>query len=99
MQYQFYHALALLGVVAMLRWLGEGRHGTMEWMETRAHQRVVERALTPASRADRVVRRLSRAPAVMDRLVDVTGDLAGPASLLSPRLLSTFLYPPAPVAR
>ena len=65
----------------------------------RALQRVVERALTPAARADRVVRRLSRAPAVMDRLVDVTGDLAGPASLLSPRLLSTFLFPPAPEAR
>jgi epoxyqueuosine reductase len=35
----------------LLRWLGEGRHGTMEWMETRAHQRVAPTALWPDARS------------------------------------------------
>jgi len=34
----------------LLRWLGEGRHGTMHWMETRAHQRVAPAALWPEAR-------------------------------------------------
>jgi len=35
----------------LLRWLGENRHGTMEWMETRAHQRVAPTALWPDARS------------------------------------------------
>ena len=35
----------------LMRWLGEGRHGTMEWMETRAHQRVAPTALWPDARS------------------------------------------------
>ncbi|MGI8705257.1 MAG: tRNA epoxyqueuosine(34) reductase QueG [Sphingomicrobium sp.] len=31
----------------LMRWLGDGRHGTMEWMETRAHQRIAPSALWP----------------------------------------------------
>ncbi len=59
-------------------------------------QRVVEIALRPPARADRVVRRLANAPAVMDRLLEVTGDLRPARSLLSPMLLSSFLFPPGP---
>lgn len=58
-------------------------------------QRVVEVALRRPRRADRVVRRLAAAPAVLDRLLEVTGDLRPPRALLSPRLLSSFLFPPA----
>jgi epoxyqueuosine reductase len=35
----------------LMRWLGEGRHGSMEWMETRAHQRVAPTALWPDARS------------------------------------------------
>jgi epoxyqueuosine reductase len=35
----------------LLRWLGEGRHGSMEWMEARAHQRVAPTALWPDARS------------------------------------------------
>jgi epoxyqueuosine reductase len=35
----------------LMRWLGEGRHGSMEWMETRAHQRVAATALWPDARS------------------------------------------------
>lgn len=59
-------------------------------------QRVVEAALARPRRADRVIRRLGRAPAVMDRLVQVTGDLRPVRDLLSPALLSTFLIPSSP---
>ncbi|HUG40255.1 MAG TPA: FAD-dependent monooxygenase [Longimicrobiales bacterium] len=62
-------------------------------------QRVVELALAHPDRADRVIRRLAAAPAVMDRLVEVTGDLRPASSLLSPRLLSSFLFPPSPEVR
>lgn len=58
-------------------------------------QRVVETALGQPGRADRVLRRLAAAPAVMNRLVEVTGDLRPAAALLSPRLLSSFLFPPS----
>ncbi len=34
-----------------MRWLGEGRHGSMEWMETRAHQRSAPTALWPEARS------------------------------------------------
>ncbi len=59
-------------------------------------QYLVEVALRRPRRADRVVRRLAAAPAVMDRLLEVTGDLRPARSLLSPRLLSSFLFPPGP---
>jgi epoxyqueuosine reductase len=35
----------------LMRWLGEGRHGTMEWMESRAHHRVSPKALWPDARS------------------------------------------------
>jgi epoxyqueuosine reductase len=36
---------------SLMRWLGEGRHGTMEWMEARAHHRVSPTALWPQARS------------------------------------------------
>jgi epoxyqueuosine reductase len=33
------------------RWLGEGRHGTMEWMEARSGQRAAPQALWPEARS------------------------------------------------
>ena len=44
-------------------------------------------------------RRLAAAPAVTAALVGVTGDVRPASSLLSPRLLSTFVFPPSPEAR
>ncbi|MGN6154591.1 MAG: tRNA epoxyqueuosine(34) reductase QueG [Sphingomicrobium sp.] len=35
----------------LLRWIGEGRHGSMDWMEARAHQRVAPTALWPDARS------------------------------------------------
>ena len=35
----------------LMRWLDEGRHGGMEWMETRAHQRVAPTSLWPEARS------------------------------------------------
>ena len=35
----------------LMRWLGENRHGTMEWMETRAHHRIGPTALWPEARS------------------------------------------------
>jgi epoxyqueuosine reductase len=35
----------------LMRWIGEGRHGTMEWIETRAHHRVGPTALWPDARS------------------------------------------------
>ena len=35
----------------LMRWLGEDRHGTMEWMATRAHHRVGPTALWPEARS------------------------------------------------
>lgn len=62
-------------------------------------QRLVETALARPRRADRVLRRLAAAPEVADALVAVTGDLRPARILLSPRLLSTFVFPPSPEAR
>lgn len=62
-------------------------------------QRVVELALARPGRADRVLRRLAAAPDAMNRLVEVTGDLRPATALLSPPVLSSFLFPPAPEVR
>ena len=35
----------------LMQWLGDGRHGTMEWMEARAHHRVAPTALWPEARS------------------------------------------------
>ncbi|HEU5483208.1 MAG TPA: tRNA epoxyqueuosine(34) reductase QueG [Sphingomicrobium sp.] len=35
----------------LMRWLGEGRHGTMEWLEARADQRIAPTALWPDARS------------------------------------------------
>jgi 2-polyprenyl-6-methoxyphenol hydroxylase-like FAD-dependent oxidoreductase len=62
----------------------------------RRTQRAVEWVLDRPQRADPVLRRLAMTPDVMDRLVEVTGDLRRPMSLLSPALVSSFIFPPAP---
>ena len=56
-------------------------------------QRLIEGVLSRPRLADRALGRLAGAPRAMDRLVEVTGDLRHPMSLLSPRLLSSFLIP------
>ncbi len=50
------------GHIALGEWLGEGNHGTMEWMEARADQRATPRALWPAARSV-IALGLSYAPA------------------------------------
>ncbi|QNM81746.1 tRNA epoxyqueuosine(34) reductase QueG [Sphingomonas sabuli] len=35
----------------LMRFLGEGRHGTMDWLEARAHQRIAPTALWPEARS------------------------------------------------
>lgn len=35
----------------LMRWIGEGRHGSMEWMEARAHQRIAPAALWPDAKS------------------------------------------------
>lgn len=35
----------------LMRWLAEGRHGSMEWIEARAHQRVAPTALWPEAKS------------------------------------------------
>ena len=59
-------------------------------------QQVVELVLSRPRLADRALRRLGAAPTAMDRLVEVTGDLRHPRSLLSPRLVSSFFFPATP---
>lgn len=56
-------------------------------------QRGVETVLSRPWLANRILGRLAHAPAAMDRLVEVTGDLRSPASLLSPAVVSSFLFP------
>jgi len=36
---------------SLIRWLDDGRHGSMEWMESRAHHRVAPTALWPEARS------------------------------------------------
>ncbi|HUG45829.1 MAG TPA: tRNA epoxyqueuosine(34) reductase QueG [Sphingomicrobium sp.] len=36
---------------SLMRWLGQGRHGSMKWMEGRAHHRVAPTALWPDARS------------------------------------------------
>jgi hypothetical protein len=64
----------------------------------RRFQRIVEVVLSKPGLADRALGRLGRAPNVADRLMDVTGDLRAPRALLSPALVSSFLFPPTPEA-
>ena len=89
--------------LALLAWLWRGLLAiTVHEELARAEgvpARLVEAALSRPRRADRVLRRLATAPAAMDRIVEVTGDLRRPVALLSPRLLSTLLFPPAPEVR
>jgi flavin-dependent dehydrogenase len=64
---------------------------------TRPARRVqwgIEQVLSRAWLADFALARLARAPAAMQRLVEVTGDLQPPRSLLSPVVASSFLFPP-----
>ena len=59
-------------------------------------QRLVEAVVSRPHLANPVLGRLRRAPRAMDRLIEVTGDLRAPGSLLSPAVLSSFLFPPDP---
>lgn len=56
-------------------------------------QRGVEAVLSRPWLANRILRRLADAPVAMDRVVEVTGDLRPPASLLSPPVVSSFMIP------
>jgi menaquinone-9 beta-reductase len=58
-------------------------------------QRLIEAVLARPVTADLAIGRLARAPAVMDHLVAVTGDLLPARSLISPALLSTLVMPPS----
>ncbi|CAN5202041.1 tRNA epoxyqueuosine(34) reductase QueG [soil metagenome] len=58
----------------LMRWLDDGRHGSMEWMEARAHHRVAPKALWPDARSA-IALGMSYAPAT-DPL-----ELAGEGSL------------------
>ncbi len=60
---------------------------------TRRVQHLVEWVLSRPTWADRAVARLARAETAMDRLVEVTGDLRPPASLISPDVVSSLLFP------
>lgn len=57
-------------------------------------QHGVEWVLSRPWLANRILHRLATAPAAMDRLVAVTGDLRRPVSLLSPAVVSSFIVPP-----
>jgi menaquinone-9 beta-reductase len=54
-------------------------------------QRLIEAVLSRPRPADLAIGRLARAPAVMDHLVAVTGDLLPARSLISPRLVANVL--------
>ncbi len=56
-------------------------------------QRVIEAVLSRPAIAEPVLARLARAPDVMDRLLQVTGDLRTPRSLLTPAMLWRFAFP------
>jgi 2-polyprenyl-6-methoxyphenol hydroxylase-like FAD-dependent oxidoreductase len=58
-------------------------------------QRVVEAVVSRPSVADAVLSRLG-ATAAMDRLLEVTGDLRRPSSLLSAAVISSLVVPPTP---
>ena len=60
---------------------------------TRRVQRGVEWVLSRPRLANVTLGRLARAQAAMDRLVAVTGDLEPAASLLSPSVVSSFMFP------
>jgi len=74
------------------------RHQRRLTRPSRRFQRLVELGLSRAGRADRLLARLAAAPEVMDRVVAVTGDLRRPLSLLSPRMVTSFLLPATPGA-
>lgn len=62
---------------------------------TRRVQRLVEAVVSRPRLADRVLGRLGAGPAI-DRLVEVTGDLRPPRSLISPAVVSSFMFPRDP---
>ena len=55
------------------QWLGEGRHGTMEWMEARAGQRAAPQALWPEARSV-IALGMSYAPAADPLALAAAGD-------------------------
>lgn len=57
-------------------------------------QRLVEAVISRPWLADLALGRLRAAGAAMDRLIEVTGDLRPPRSLLSPAVVSSLVLPP-----
>jgi len=66
---------AVDGHDALTAWLGEGHHGTMAWMETRADQRAAPQALWPQARSV-IALGLSYAPALDPLRLADRGDVA-----------------------
>ena len=87
-------ALDADGVVDSLHDYARGR--TRLLRGSRAVQRIVEAALGRPVRASRVIARLERTPVLADALIAVAGDLRGPAALLSPGPLLSFIDPRRP---
>lgn len=56
-------------------WLGEGRHGSMEWMETRLHHRRSPQGLWPEARSV-IALGMSYAPALDPMALDAVGNRA-----------------------
>jgi epoxyqueuosine reductase len=56
-------------------WLGEGRHGTMEWMETRLHHRRSPQGLWPEAKSV-IALGMSYAPALDPMALDEVGERA-----------------------
>ena len=62
--------------------------------QPRLLQRVVETVLARPARADFAIARIARAPRFGRAIIAATGDVEAPSTLLSPRMLSSFLLPP-----
>jgi flavin-dependent dehydrogenase len=59
-------------------------------------QRAIDAVLSRPAVANRVIRRISRAPAAARALVDVTGDVAPVRTLFRPRVGASLLFPDEP---
>ena len=76
-----------------------GRYAVAKRRLTRPARRVqrwVEAVVSRPRLADLALGRLAAARPAMDRLIEVTGDLRPPRSLLSPAVVSSLIVPPTP---
>jgi flavin-dependent dehydrogenase len=62
--------------------------------QPRLLQRVVETVLARPARADFAIARIARSPRLARAIIAATGDVEAPSTLLSPRMLTSFLLPP-----